>query len=231
MRKRIISLLVMLTLICSMSMSVSAIEVPDLTQKGTITVRMHTKDTIVPGGNLTLYRVGKIHEDDGNYSFIPTGTFETCGESFEDIQSPDLAFRLAKYVDENQHIKDTGVTKKVPEKDLEKGIVIFEDLEPGLYLLVQYKAAAGYNKANPFLVSLPKMENGKYSYEVDASPKVNIKQDTDNKKPVTSPKTTSKLPQTGQLNWPIPLLVVSGMLLFAIGWVLCFGRKKNDNET
>ena len=27
------------------------------------------------------------------------------------------------------------------------------------------------------------------------------------------------LPQTGQLNWPIPVMAISGMLLFAFGWV------------
>ena len=31
---------------------------------------------------------------------------------------------------------------------------------------------------------------------------------------------TATLPQTGQLNWPIPVLAFSGMLLFAVGWVL-----------
>lgn len=226
MRKRIISLLVMLTLICSMSMSVSAVEVPDLTRKGSITVTMHAKkdnmDVIVPGGTLTLYRVGKIYEDDGNYSFILTGDFVDCGESFGDIQSPELASRLAEYAEKNA--KNKGETEKVSAE----GIVTFEKLDLGLYLIVQYEAASGYNKANPFLVSLPQMKNSEDSYNVDASPKVNVKQDSGKKTP---PKTTSKLPQTGQLNWPVPLLVVSGMVLFAIGWVLCFGRKKNDHET
>ena len=30
----------------------------------------------------------------------------------------------------------------------------------------------------------------------------------------------SGLPQTGQLNWPVPLLAVSGVVLFAFGWAL-----------
>ena len=30
----------------------------------------------------------------------------------------------------------------------------------------------------------------------------------------------SSLPQTGQLNWPIPFMACSGVLLFAVGWVL-----------
>ncbi|MCD8221357.1 MAG: hypothetical protein LUD07_04010 [Clostridiales bacterium] len=35
-----------------------------------------------------------------------------------------------------------------------------------------------------------------------------------------------KLPQTGQLNWPIPLLTLCGLALFASGWKLFFGGKK-----
>lgn len=36
------------------------------------------------------------------------------------------------------------------------------------------------------------------------------------------------LAQTGQLNWPIPLLAVCGVALFAIGWGLVFLKRKND---
>ncbi|MBR5473934.1 MAG: Cna B-type domain-containing protein [Lachnospiraceae bacterium] len=38
------------------------------------------------------------------------------------------------------------------------------------------------------------------------------------------------IPQTGQLNWPIPGMTVAGLALFAIGWFLCFGRKREQNE-
>ena len=36
------------------------------------------------------------------------------------------------------------------------------------------------------------------------------------------------LPQTGQLNWPVPVLACSGVLLFAIGWVLNRQGKKEN---
>lgn len=36
------------------------------------------------------------------------------------------------------------------------------------------------------------------------------------------------LAQTGQLNWPIPLLAGCGMALFAVGWGLVFLKRKND---
>lgn len=31
--------------------------------------------------------------------------------------------------------------------------------------------------------------------------------------------------QTGQLNWPVPFLAGGGVLLFALGWVLAFGKR------
>ena len=52
------------------------------------------------------------------------------------------------------------------------GNVNFDDLELGLYLVVQTKASKGYKPVNSFLVSLPMAEDGEWNYEVDASPKV-----------------------------------------------------------
>ncbi len=45
----------------------------------------------------------------------------------------------------------------------------------------------------------------------------------------TTVTVTYILPQTGQLFWPVPVLAVCGLLLFALGWVLQRpGRKEED---
>lgn len=54
------------------------------------------------------------------------------------------------------------------------GEIAFTGLELGLYLLVQHKAAKGYETAAPFLVSVPMEEDGVLRYDVDASPKVEL---------------------------------------------------------
>lgn len=44
----------------------------------------------------------------------------------------------------------------------------------------------------------------------------------------STPASGGKLPQTGQLWWPVPLLSVSGLLLFGLGWVLDKRGKRHE---
>lgn len=49
------------------------------------------------------------------------------------------------------------------------------------------------------------------------------------KTPVSAGSSTSgKLPQTGQLWWPVPMMAAVGLLLFGAGW--CVRRRDNGNE-
>lgn len=220
--RKLLLVLTALIMVFSMTAVAYAHDVPDPTRKGSITVVMRHGDTIVDGGTLMLYQVGAVHEDDGNFSFVPAGDFEEWGEAFEDIQSPDLAQDLKEYAMSKYLI---GEQKPIDQE----GKVLFDGLEQGLYLLVQYKAAEGYCEANPFLVSVPRLESGEYQYDVNASPKVElIPAPAEPTTPPTEPDPS--LPQTGQLNWPIPVLVVGGLFLFVMGWFLCFGRKKDSYE-
>lgn len=208
---------------CMMSITAFSYDVPDMSREGSIKVTMHQGGAIVAGGSLTLYRVGEIFEEDGDYGFRPAGDFAGYDEPYEDVQSAVMAKNLAGYAEEHQL---EGMTKKVGSD----GSVIFENLQPGLYLIVQTEAAGGYSKADPFLVSVPMMENGVYIYDVDASPKVDIEKEPEPESSETEPSVPAEpgLPQTGQLNWPIPVLVVSGLCLFAIGWILRFGKRKDS---
>ena len=217
--KRLPALLAVAALLAMLSVTAFAHDVPDPSRTGSISVTMHSGDTAVAGGSLTLYRVGEVQEENGDYRFAPTGNFADCGESFQDISAPELAERLAQYAEGL-----TGLTLPIDDE----GRVTFPELELGLYLLVQEEAAEGYYNAAPFLVSVPYMENGTYRYAVDASPKVELEKAPEPTKPTEPPEPT--LPQTGQLNWPVPVLVVLGLGLFAGGWILYFGGRKDGRE-
>lgn len=64
-------------------------------------------------------------------------------------------------------------------------------------------------------------------YDVDAHPKAG----TSSRKTTQTPPTQevlSALPQTGQLNWPVPVLAVTGAVLVAAGVVL--KKRSGQNE-
>ncbi len=217
-----------LALVISMSLTAYAHDVPQMDRLGSITVTMRSGETGVAGGTLTIYRVGEVVEHDGNYSFIPTGDFADCGESFEKLDSAsEIAARLTAYAATESA---AGLATKSIGKD---GKVQFSDLEVGLYLIVQHEAAPGYNAIAPFLVSLPYMEDGTYRYDLDAVPKTALKQElkpTD--PPPTKPSPTKpspNLPQTGQLWWPVPVLACGGLALFSIGLALNRRREADEN--
>ena len=224
MKKRFPALLLTLVMVVAMAISAAAVDVPDMSKTGTINIIMHIGETLVPGGSLTIYRVGEIHEDNGDYSFVPVAPFTNCVASFGDVQSPELAAQLAAYVADNQL---TGITEAVSDS----GLATFKDVELGLYLVVQNVAADGYSKAEPFLIGVPQMKMGKYIYDVDASTKVNLEklpEPTPPTEPTEEPPVASgdKLPQTGQLAWPIPVLAIVGMAFIAIGIAM---RKKSSD--
>lgn len=223
MRKRLFALFTAVVLLCTMSVAAFAQEAPDMSHEGcSVRVTMSKGGKGVAGGSLTLYRVGAVYEDNGNYSFALTGNFTDCNVSLENPESAALAKKLADYA---KNCNLTGTTKEIG-KD---GTVTFTDLELGLYLIVQNKAASGYNNVDSFLVTVPSIENGSYIYDVDASPKVEL--ETAPEPPAVSPAPpASGLPQTGQLNWPIPVMVVLGLILFSIGWILRFGKEKGSYE-
>lgn len=215
MKKHLISALLALLLLLCLPLSAAAHPVPDESQDGhcSITITMTYKGKAVPGGTLALYKVGDVQEDDGNYSFVPVKAIQSDISEFGNIESSDLPGKLAKL-----EKKLTPVTAKPVTID-KNGTVTFSNLEFGLYLVVQKTAASGYGKTSPFLVSVPYLYKGEYKYNVASQPKTDLEREV---KPTTPPSSGGgggKLPQTGQLWWPVPVLVCMGLGCIAVGLI------------
>ena len=72
-------------------------------------------------------------------------------------------------------------------------------------------------------------------YDLIAAPKVSLEIKPDKPDKPTEPDDPTEpdkpiLPQTGQLHWPVPILAVSGVVLFAMGWYLCFGKREEHEN-
>ena len=130
----------------------------------------------VSGGEVTLYDAGQI--------------------SAERL-TPEYAKLL------EAELSGAGCISSKVSKD---GRVLFEDLEPGTYLVSQRVAAAGYQKIHPFFVTIPMRQNGEWIYDVSACPKTEpLPEDPEN-------------PDTGERSIPLYFLVCStaGMALLLL---------------
>ena len=243
-RKSIIFIVVMLlVLVMSMTAFATAYAI-DFQAMGSISINLRESEShkILHGTKFTIYKVADVINSQENFSFIYTENFKNNGMKLDDLNADGLARHLNAYA-RVENID--GITEKA-SKD---GSVLFEDLSLGLYLVVEEGRVDGYYSTPPFLVSIPlATPEGQWIYDVVANPKVEERPDKDPKPigppdgseiPPKIPETTPRVPedksdppliQTGQLNWPIPILAGAGIILFAFGWYLTFLRKGKDHE-
>ncbi len=225
MAKKIVALLLTLALLGSVATTVSADNMPDHNRVGSIRITMTYHTEPVPGGSLTLFKVADVADTEAK--FVYTEAFAGCTKELTDLQDPALAAELAQIAAEQEL---TGTEQTIDEK----GCAKFEARSIGLYLLVQTEPAGGYNKVNPFLVSLPGRQEDTYIYDVDASPKVSLEpaptEPAQPTEPTVPPTEPPDLPQTGQLSWPVPVLAIGGLILVCIGWLLREDERKKKYE-
>lgn len=208
----------------------------DSEKKGSISITLKVNEQAVTSGEFTIYQVAKVVQNNADLHFVYTNGF---GESNSDnvidtkanLEDKTLVSKLESKISSNYK----GISGTVGSD----GKLTFSNLDLGLYLVVQSVASTGYNKANSFLVSVPELVSGTYSYDIDATPKMETLTAPGVTPPGTTPtpgsttpssggSTPTTLPQTGQLDWPIPVLTVAGLFLFAIGWYL--RRRKQPDE-
>lgn len=211
-------IILMVALVICLSTNIFAAGPIDYGRTGSIIVTMEYEGEPVGGGTMTLFHVAVPVWQEDLYVFEYTEDFTDCLLPLDELGTQDTANGFVEYAIDH----DLLGKKKTINDD---GEVHFENLEMGLYLLVQEEAAEGYFAASPFLISVPMDVGDEWIYDVDASPKVALERE-----PVL-PQIPPDIPQTGQLKWPIPVLIVSGLALFAIGWALSFAGRKKKDET
>lgn len=207
-------------------------------------------DSAIKAGRFSLYKVavpaGVSGEDQG--VFVYTADFRACGIELKLEQADLVARQLALFAGDLQ-------LEAADHETVTAGRLSFSGLADGLYLIVQEGSTAGYYALSPFLVTLPMLAaDGSLIYELEAKPKVERLADPEPSRPpeVTEPESApelsvpletepvqpegpgktdpadvddSRLIQTGQLNWPLPLLATAGFLFFAYGWQGLAGKK------
>ncbi|MBR5446887.1 MAG: LPXTG cell wall anchor domain-containing protein [Clostridia bacterium] len=229
MNNRILAVFLTLIMILMFAVNASAVEdsaMPDLTGKGSLTLIMELDGVPLDSGRLNLYRVADIIPvSDGAYGFslvddlVLAGATLDTDDLYDDAQAKELLE------------KSQLMLELYSSKPIEDGKVYFDGLETGLYLVWQCadEASDGYDAISPFLISVPKWQDGAYEPDVVAKPKVPLVTEP-SPPPPPPPPPPPELPQTGQLNWPVAVMGAGGAVLLIVGLILCADRKRRDSE-
>ena len=238
----------------------------DTSKRGSITLTIAdpTTGTGMSGISLELIRVASIIQDgDGNYHYTYTEDFQNSATDLSTLSESDMGAREAAALMQTQ-ADSAGIRGTIIVTNAE-GRVSYTDLDLGVYLIRNYPVSENSESIRPFLVTVPRLLNNEYVYDVDATGKPEAPDIGGSTDPSTGTDDTSgsqddlegskgsqsgsgssgssgsgsgsgsgssgsssggsggsasggsKLPQTGQLWWPVPVLAAAGLILILIG--------------
>ena len=224
MKKRLpLMLILLLLLMQGTAIAATATSLPDLTRKGSLTIEMIWNGEKLQDGQLRISKIADIHGETARF------------EPIEPLRGEDLSLENPTDPLVAEKALALALEKQLPmlSAPIADGAARFENLETGLYLVYQTQqdASGGFAPIKPYLMSVPYLSGGKYVMDVTAKPKVPLEEAPPvPSEPEPTKPTDSQLPQTGQLNWPVPILVVGGLVFFLLGWFLYFDGNKKKHE-
>lgn len=215
MRGRILAV-VLLAMLMVLQLPVSAARPLDEEQPLTLTLECKAGGGAIAGAHFHLYQVASM---DARGGYTLCSSFSVLSGYLEKIENGEddwQAFEQAALAElERQEPEPLGSGKTDAA-----GRLTLEIPQAGLYLVIgeQLETDDMTYTASPFLVQLPGLdgETDEWIYAVTASPKGEVRY-PEQQKP--SEPGDSKLPQTGMLWWPVPVLAAGGLALLLIGWL------------
>lgn len=180
----------------------------------TVTLADKQKGVVIQDAEISVYKLGDFTDLESREI-----TFE---KSFEEIASTlDFSSSEKTCTSRNANtlvdfVKENEIKPSVSVKSDKNGVGKASLSDMGVYL-VEITDSGNYN-AEPFIIEIPVWENGTLTYEISASPKISAKTNTNTPGNNTgSTNTGTKIPQTGQLKWPVPVLAIAGVTLVVLG--------------
>lgn len=141
----------------------------DFNRKGKFEVTLKDFDETnrIEGAEISLYHVASVTSENNRLVYEFTDDFTECDADLGDLTNETLTDDIKQCITENVEAVQVKTTD-------ENGVVVFNDLELGLYFVKQTNKVLGYSIIDPFLINLPKEEDNKWTYEIKAEPKTDI---------------------------------------------------------
>lgn len=194
--------------------------------------------SVEPMGSISLRCMGKRNEEtvclaDDEYRLIQIASAEVSGGVIRYTTLPAFSAYDCDWTELSaSQFREKAKLLEIAVKQMQvdgfegltdsDGTLLFDRLQPGLYLLIR-AGIAPQNvdfSCDPAIYSVPTIDNGVLKYDVLAMPKFRWK----------DPFKPGGLPQTGQLNYPIPILLLTGLGFFLGGFEMCYGGRRMDDE-
>ena len=227
MKNRILSFLMALVFVVILAVNASATtDMPDLSGKGSLTLTMNYNGQPLNSGKVNILALGEVQAlSKSQYDFKLFASLGKETLTQEELYDADVAKSLLSNA--KKLYGENIVTEAIGG-----GKVEFKDLSAGLYVVWQEESDAcdGLSAFQPFLISVPRWQDDAFVMDVVATPKVPLQDAPPPPETTPPPPPPPELPNTGQLNWPIPVLAVSGLMLMIVGLILCVNRKRNNYE-
>lgn len=133
---------------------------------GTVTINLKESNNNISleGVEITIYKIATATSENNNLKFIYIDNIKKCNGDLSNLADPSLTSIIDKCINDKNLPLQTKLTN-------EEGLVKFDNLELGLYLVKQTNKVEGYSNIDPFLVTIPKEMDNKWTYEIVASPK------------------------------------------------------------
>lgn len=192
-------------------------ELPEISEEPkSLTIIYQYKGNGIEGVRIAIYRVADVTVTRGRVDYHLTEAFEDYPADWQEMSAEDSII----------YAKSINVTNKTAEQkgttDAD-GKVVFEDLTPGMYLIVQTEAAgeaAAYEKTDPYLLAVPMAEDGAWVDQVAAYPKTELKPEPETPTPVTG--------EDNMIYWLIGFCVADLLFFLIVGLVVTWKRMRKE---
>jgi len=163
--KQFLKILFALLLIFNINVKANELNIVDFNKKGSISVTLldPVNNFGIENTELTLYKLADAYDENHNLSFNYNELLDIYKN---DIKVGNLSNEIIDYVTNNI----SGIIKTTDQN----GNVKFDNLDLGLYLVVQSKQTLNYSNIDSFLIYTPAIINNNWEYDIEATPKVNF---------------------------------------------------------
>lgn len=184
----------------------------------------------IAGRNIYIYKIAdftdyKQHQYNFDSKYVSISSELDFSDS-DKTASLDNAKRIMKFINESNIQPDKTLTS---DSD---GKAFYGNIEKGIYL-ISVQGSQQYN-VTPFIVEIPfHKNNSSYVFNVIAYPKADVDGDNGSgqrepDEPVVPPN--PKIPQTGQMKLPVPILFFGGITLLVLGFADYCRKGKKDEK-